>query len=78
MELLQNTERYPFTPNFLECDGNKLAYLDEGPKDKPVVIMLHGNPSWSYLYRNLVHLLGFFEGTVSMEFALLTSHQFQK
>lgn len=52
--ILHNTENYPFTPEVLEIDGNRYAYLDEGPKDKPVVLMLHGNPSWSYLYRNLI------------------------
>ena len=44
---------YAFTPRFLEVDGgHRLAYLDEG-QGEPVV-MVHGNPSWSYLYRNLV------------------------
>lgn len=31
-----------------------MAYLDEGPRDAPIILMLHGNPSWSYLYRNLI------------------------
>jgi len=43
---------YPFTPRFFAIDGHCLAYLDEGG-GLPVV-MVHGNPSWSYLYRNLV------------------------
>jgi len=44
---------YPFTPKFLEvAGGHKMAYLDEG-EGFPLV-MVHGNPSWSYLYRNLV------------------------
>ena len=46
---------YPFTPRFLEVDGHRLAYLDEG--SGPAVVMVHGNPSWSYLYRNLVTAL---------------------
>ena len=46
---------YPFQPRFLEVDGHRLAYLDEG--EGPVVVMVHGNPSWSYLYRNLVGAL---------------------
>ena len=46
---------YPFTPRFLEVDGHRLAYLDEG--SGPAVVMVHGNPSWSYLYRNLVSAL---------------------
>ncbi len=43
---------YPFQPRQLEIDGHTLSYLDEG--QGPVVVMVHGNPSWSYLYRNLV------------------------
>lgn len=46
---------YPFTPRFLDVDGHRLAYLDEG--SGPAVVMVHGNPSWSYLYRNLVMAL---------------------
>ncbi len=32
----------------------RMHYLDEGPRDAPVVLMLHGNPTWSFYYRNLV------------------------
>ena len=47
---------YPFTPRFIEvAGGHRMAYLDEG-QGEPVV-MVHGNPSWSYLYRNLVSAL---------------------
>ena len=47
---------YPFMPkNFRLADGHQLSYLDEG--DGPTVVMAHGNPSWSYLYRNLVTAL---------------------
>ncbi len=48
---------YPFTPNFADINGHRLAWLDEGPKDAPVLVMAHGNPSWSYLFRNLVQRL---------------------
>lgn len=41
----------PFTPRMLPVDGGRLSYLDEG--QGPVVVMLHGNPTWSYYYRNL-------------------------
>jgi haloalkane dehalogenase len=44
--------QYPFTPKSVTVDGHRLSYLDEGTG--PVVVMVHGNPSWSYLYRNLV------------------------
>ena len=31
-----------------------MHFLDEGPRDAPVVLMVHGNPTWSFYYRNLV------------------------
>lgn len=37
--------------------GQRLHYLDEGPRDAPPVLMLHGNPTWSFYYRNLVGAL---------------------
>ncbi len=47
---------YPFSPkSFATEDGHVMSYLDEG--EGPVLVLLHGNPSWSYLYRNVVSLL---------------------
>jgi len=46
---------YPFTGKYLDLDGLKYHYLDEG--SGPPVIMVHGNPSWSFYYRNLVKAL---------------------
>ena len=49
----QPLAEYPFSPRFVEVGGgHRMACLDEG-QGEPVV-MVHGNPSWSYLYRNLV------------------------
>jgi cis-3-alkyl-4-acyloxetan-2-one decarboxylase len=46
---------YPFQPHRLEVrPGIAMSYLDEGPRDGEVVVMLHGNPSWSYYWRHLV------------------------
>lgn len=54
-----NFPDYPFTPKrFDRGDGIHMSYLDEGPEDGPVVLMLHGNPSWSYYWRKLVLGLG--------------------
>lgn len=47
-------ELYPFAPQTLEIPGARMSYLDEGPRDAPVVLMVHGNPSWSFLFRSLV------------------------
>ena len=45
-------DHYPFTGNYLDLDGLRYHYLDEGHGDP--VVMVHGNPSWSFYYRNLV------------------------
>lgn len=51
---------FPFAPNYIDIndphDGTPLRvhYVDEGPCDAPVVLMMHGEPSWSYLYRHMI------------------------
>lgn len=45
---------YPFTPKSINIDGNKMSYLDEGEKSAPTIVMVHGNPTWSFYYRKLV------------------------
>jgi haloalkane dehalogenase len=61
-ERFQNLPGYPFAPRYMMVsDGEggelRLHYVDEGPKDAPVVLMLHGEPSWSYLYRKLIPIV---------------------
>jgi pimeloyl-ACP methyl ester carboxylesterase len=46
---------YPFESNFMNINGNDLHYIDKG-KGKPV-IMVHGNPTWSFYFRNLIKTL---------------------
>jgi len=46
---------YPFAPHYLDLDGIQLHYLDEGTGE--TVVMIHGNPTWSFFYRNLVRCL---------------------
>jgi len=49
---------YPFAPHFTTvADGLRMHYLDEGPKDARTLLLLHGEPSWSYLYRKMIPLL---------------------
>jgi haloalkane dehalogenase len=53
---------YPFAPHYLtvtDDDGTPLRihYIDEGPRDAPPVLLMHGEPSWSYLYRKFVPAL---------------------
>lgn len=43
---------YPFESRFLEVDGGRLHYVDEG--EGHPILMVHGQPTWSYLYRHLI------------------------
>lgn len=45
---------YPFEPHYLEVGGLRMHYLDEGPSDASPILMMHGEPSWSYLYRHMI------------------------
>ncbi|WP_148613396.1 haloalkane dehalogenase [Nocardioides rubriscoriae] len=53
---------FPFAPHYVEVaadgvPGLRMHHLDEGPADGPVVLLLHGQPTWSYLYRHVVPVL---------------------
>ncbi|MBL6692088.1 MAG: alpha/beta fold hydrolase [Pseudomonadales bacterium] len=51
-----DTERFPYTPHYIELEnGASVHYLDEG--EGPILLLLHGNPTWSFLYRHLVEEL---------------------
>jgi haloalkane dehalogenase len=46
---------WPFAPQYLQIDGLRMHYVDEGPRDAVVTALcLHGQPSWSYLYRKMI------------------------
>lgn len=48
---------FPFAPHYVDVGALRMHYLDEGPEDGPVVLLLHGEPSWSYLYRRMIPVL---------------------
>ena len=48
---------WPFKPNFCESAGFRQHYVDEGPKEAEVIICLHGEPTWGYLYRKFIPAL---------------------
>jgi len=51
----KNLSGYPFVANYLSlANGLRIHYVDEGPKASDPVLMLHGEPSWSYLYRKMI------------------------
>jgi len=55
-ERFEGLKGHPFAPRFLEVDpaGLRMHYVDEGPPDAAPIVMLHGEPSWSYLYRSMI------------------------
>jgi haloalkane dehalogenase len=53
-----NLPGYPWEPTYVDAsDGLRVAVLDEGPREAPVVLLMHGEPTWSYLYRKMVPVL---------------------
>ena len=50
----ENLPGYAFAPHYVEVDGIRMHYVDEGPRDADPVLLLHGEPSWSYLYRHMI------------------------
>jgi len=45
---------YDFPAHYVDVDGLRMHYVDEGPDDGDIVLLLHGEPSWSYLYRHMI------------------------
>lgn len=56
-ERFVNLPAYPFAPHYVEVDGLRIHYVDEGPRVADPVLMLHGEPSWSYLYRKIIPIV---------------------
>jgi haloalkane dehalogenase len=53
-ERFANLPGYPFEPHYVQVDGLRMHYVDEGPPTADPVLLLHGEPSWSYLYRKMI------------------------
>ena len=53
-ERFANLPGYDFEANYTEIDGIRVHYVDEGEKSAEPVLLLHGEPSWSYLYRHMI------------------------
>lgn len=61
-ERFDNLPDYPFPPNYVDVETRKLPpvrmhYVDAGPADGPVVVLLHGQPTWSFMYRSVIRVL---------------------
>jgi haloalkane dehalogenase len=57
-ERFANLPDYPFAPNYLQFGEARMHYVDEGNRDaKETVLMLHGEPTWSFLYRKMIPIV---------------------
>jgi haloalkane dehalogenase len=45
---------WPYAPRWFDSRDGRMHYVDEGPRDARPIVMVHGNPTWSYLYRRFI------------------------
>jgi haloalkane dehalogenase len=53
-ERFENLPGFDFAPHYMEIDGLRIHYVDEGLPDAAPILLLHGEPTWSYLYRKMI------------------------
>lgn len=56
-ERFEGLPGYPFAAHYVDVDGVRIHYVDEGPQESAPVLMLHGEPSWSFLYRKMIPII---------------------
>ena len=56
-ERFRDLPGFDFEPRYLEVEDLRIAYVDEGPRTAPPVLLLHGEPTWSFLYRKMIPVL---------------------
>jgi len=62
IERFENLPDYPFEPHYVGIGDKQFGsllmhFVDEGPRDAPVALMLHGEPTWSFLYRKMIPIV---------------------
>src|SRR5579859_4532933 len=65
-ERFHNLAQFPFQPRYVEVNGMRIHYVDEGRGE--VILCLHGEPSWSYLYRKMIPILARHARVIAMDF----------
>ena len=65
-ERFKDLPDFPFQPHYLNMDGLRIHYLDEG--EGQIILCLHGEPSWSYLYRKMIPILSSQHRVLAMDF----------
>lgn len=53
-ECFANIVDFPYSPHYRTIGGLRIACIDEGPRDAAPVLLMHGEPTWSYLYRKMI------------------------
>lgn len=53
-ERFQDLPGYDFVPHYVDVDGLRMHYVDEGPRSGTPIVCFHGEPSWAYLYRKMI------------------------
>jgi haloalkane dehalogenase len=53
-ECFEGLADFPFAPHYAEVDGYRIHYVDEGPREGATILLMHGEPSWCYLYRKMI------------------------
>ena len=53
-ERFEGLPDWPYVPRYLDVEGARMHYVDEGPREGEVMLCLHGEPTWGYLYRKLI------------------------
>lgn len=56
-ERFEDLAGYPFAPHYIDDEGIRIHFVDEGPRGSAPILLLHGEPSWSYLYREMIRAL---------------------
>jgi hypothetical protein len=56
-ERFANLPDFPYSPRYTEVGGLRIAHIDEGPRDAPPILLMHGEPTWSFLYRKMIPVL---------------------
>ena len=56
--IFENLKDFSFDPHYVDIEEGenkiRMHYLEEGPKDGEIILMLHGEPAWCYLYRRMI------------------------
>jgi len=65
-ERFENLPGFPFSPRYVEIDGMRVHYVDEGRGE--IILCLHGVPTWSFLYRKVIPLLAVKYRVIAMDF----------